>query len=679
MEEKVAVVPKRQVRRPSAVVISRRTWLVVRILAIVTSVLVVLLTVALAVVTVIKTTPPYCSSGLGSTGRNLNNPGLFNDLTPQEMTEVRDYLLSHKRLGLVPYDDATVNSSYIFMMTLQIPLKASVLRFQEGVDRKPQRAAKVIVYRGNTEPPRVEEYVVGPLPKPKYYRGVTSPAYRRVPIPFSSRPVDAVERRQLNEFLYHATEQLHQLFADSYGLRYHNCTQGENCIMFQDFAPRGTESGERMTWFWAYRETEGFYLHPLGFAIQVDHQSSDPSVWSVTRVIYNGQLFYEVEDLAERYSEGSLRKIQPIMDNVDAQFSTFTRRGHQSFDTPLRGPRLIEPDGHRYSVDDQFVQYFGWSFNYHMHTATGLQILDVYFQGEKVAYEISLQEITAFYTGYSPETSWLGLYGVSWLLGSSSYELVPGVDCPATATFRDSYHFANSGKPQHYRHSICIFEQTTGTPLRRHYSHGHNGNFHSYGGLVSSSLVVRTIISLWSCDYILDYTFHLDGTIELKISLTGYIQASYNLAGQRPYGNRVHDNARGNLHQHLFHWKIDLDIEKTANRYQTLDLKTESGSSFWYEDKINRTQLKFDSVLKEDENGATVAYDFDRPQHYIIYNMKANNKYDVHRGYRIINEAKSKFLLEHSSVTGAAGWAKYQVSWPLVVYLALLISLLSVL
>ncbi|CAL1539227.1 unnamed protein product [Lymnaea stagnalis] len=662
MEEKIAVVPKRVLRRPSAVVIPWKTWLALRILAIVTSILVVLLAVALAAMVVIKTTPPYCSPGLESSNRNLANPGIFNDLTPNEMVSVRDYLLSQKRLGLTPYQTATLNSSYIFMITLQVPLKDAVLKFQKGTDRKPQRAAKVTVYRGNVDPPRVEEYLVGPLPQPKYHRVVTSPAYRRVPIPFSSRPVDGVERAQLKSFLSQATEELNSLFMESYGLKYHNCTPNVNCIMFEDFAPRGTESGERMTWFWAYRETEGFYLHPLGFAVQIDHNSPDATVWSVSRVIYNGQLFYEIDDLMDRYKEGSLRKIQPIMDQVDAEFSTFKKRGHHTFDSPLRGPRLIEPEGHRYSIEDQYIKYFGWSFNYHMRTTTGLQIAEVYFQEETVAYEISLQDITAFYTGYSPETAWLGLYGISWLLGASSYELVPGVDCPATATFRDTYHFANTGTPLRYKNSICIFEQTSNIPLRRHYSHSREGKFHSYGGLVSSSLVVRTIVSLWSCDYIVDYIFHLDGTIELKISLTGYIQASYDLAGQRPYGNRLHDNVRGNLHQHLFHWKIDLDIETPMNRYQTLDMTTESGSSFWYEGAVNKTQLKFDPVLKEDENEASVAYSFDQPQHHIIFNRQADNKYDTHRAYRVVNEAKSKFLLQDSSVTNAASWAKYQMA-----------------
>ncbi|XP_005102608.1 amiloride-sensitive amine oxidase [copper-containing] [Aplysia californica] len=663
MEEKVGVLSQRPVRRPSAVVISQRNWFLIRALAIATSCLCVLLIIALIVVVIIKTTPPYCSSSeLVGKGPNLENPGLFNDLTPNEMEAVRDYMLGQDRLGLTPYEDATVNSSYIYMITLQSHLKDTMLKFQTGNHRRPRRAAKVVVYRGDQRPARVEEYLVGPLPQPSYARALWSPAYRRVPIPYTSRPVDTIERKQLKEFLNVITEELQSLFRESYGLSYHNCSRGEGCLIFRDFAPRGTESGQRMSWFWAYRDKDGSYLHPLGFAVQIDHKDPDPSMWVVTRVMYNGQLFYEIEDLAQRYAQGSLRKIVGMMDPVDAQFSSYKRRGHASFDTPLRGPRLVEPDGHRYSIDDQFVKYFGWSFNFHMRTTTGLQILDVYFQGEKIAYELSLQDITAFYTGYTPETSWLALYGVSWLLGASSYELVPGVDCPATASFRDAYHYVNTGKPLRYKNSVCVFEHSSSLPLRRHFSRDTDGKFNSYGGLVSSSLVVRTIISLWSSDYILDYIFHLDGAIELKISLTGYVHASYDLTGQRPYGNRLHDNVRGNLHQHLFHWKVDLDIEQTSNRYQTLDLSTESGSSFWYEGEVNKTQLKFEPVLKEDERDASAPYDFDQPRKHIIYNRKADNRFEAHRAYEIINEAKSKFLLENSAITNAASWARYQIA-----------------
>ena len=68
---------------------------------------------------------------------------------------------------------------------LQVPLKAAVLGFTDGGRRKPGRAAIVVLYRGDMDPPRVEEHIVGPLPTPTYHRPVTNPAYRRTPVPYA--------------------------------------------------------------------------------------------------------------------------------------------------------------------------------------------------------------------------------------------------------------------------------------------------------------------------------------------------------------------------------------------------------------------------------------------------------------------------------------------------------------
>ena len=57
--------------------------------------------------------------------------------------------------------------------------------YVDGGRRKPGRAAIVVLYRGDKDPPRVEERIVGPLPKPSYHRLVTNPAYRRTPVPFA--------------------------------------------------------------------------------------------------------------------------------------------------------------------------------------------------------------------------------------------------------------------------------------------------------------------------------------------------------------------------------------------------------------------------------------------------------------------------------------------------------------
>lgn len=632
------------------------------ILVVVCFVVILALIIAVIVLAILRATPPLCQRGRVGRGRDMESPGLFNDLTPSEMRAVRDFLLADKGLGLVPVGKAAVNNSYVYMIDLQVPLKAAVLGFTDGGRRKPGRAAIAVLYRGDMEPPRVEEHIVGPLPEPTYHRLGTNPAYRRTPVPFASRPVDSVERRELLAFLKRVIAPLHLLLKESYDLSYHNCTSGPDCMLLVDLPPRGQQSGERRSWFWGYRKVEGAPLHPLGFALLVDHVSTDVGKWEVLRVIYNGQMFYELEDLMDRYREETLRRVRLYMDSYDRGFSSYERRGPHRFDAPGQGPRLTEPDGRRYKVDGQFVEYFGWSFNFRSRCATGLQLFDINFQDGRIAYEIGLQEAAMFYSGHSPEVSSLSFYASSWLVGGHSFELVPGVDCPATAQFIDSFHFFDSGFPRRYRNSLCIFEVSSGVPLRRHYTHDASDGFAYYGGTVDYSLVLRTIAVIWNKDIIFDYVFHLDGSLEIKVHVTGYLQTSFSLPRERSFGHHVHDDIIGNVHQDLFHFKVDLDIGGSSNRYETWHFYTEEEPDFWFPPQ-NATKMRHQGMLIKTEREAMWNHSSSPLLHHIVLNHKQTNKYRSHRGYRIIHRSPTNFVLKESAVAQAAGWATF----PLIV------------
>lgn len=64
--------------------------------------------------------------------------------------------------------------------------------------------------------------------------------------------------------------------------------------------------------------------------------------------------------------------------------------------------KIAEPQGPRYRTDQNFVEYAGWSFIYGVRSSTGIQIFDLRFTKERIAYEISLQEAIAFYAGDTP-------------------------------------------------------------------------------------------------------------------------------------------------------------------------------------------------------------------------------------------------------------------------------------
>lgn len=247
-------------------------------------------------------------------------------------------------------------------------------------------------------------------------------------------------------------------------------------------------------------------------------------------------------------------------------------------------------------------------------------------QDGRIAYEVGLQELGVFYSGHSPEMGTLTFYGSSFFIGASSHELVPGVDCPTTAHFLDTFHFVDTVSPRRYKHSICIFEQNTATPLRRHYTTSHDSDdFRYYGGMVAYSLVLRTIAVIWNKDYVFDYVFHLDGTLEIKVSTTGYLQTTFSLPRERSFGHEVHDELVGNAYQELFHYKVDLDIAGSSNRYKTLQFQAEQVPSFWFPDQ-NTTKMRYRSTVVKTEREALWKQESSPRLHHVFYNHKLFNK-----------------------------------------------------
>jgi Cu2+-containing amine oxidase len=46
-------------------------------------------------------------------------------------------------------------------------------------------------------------------------------------------------------------------------------------------------------------------------------------------------------------------------------------------------------------------------------------------------------------------------------------------------------------------------------------------------------------MSVINYDYVVDYIFHQNGVIEAKVSLTGYLSASFYYAEEDPYGTHI--------------------------------------------------------------------------------------------------------------------------------------------
>ncbi len=85
---------------------------------------------------------------------------------------------------------------------------------------------------------------------------------------------------------------------------------------------------------------------------------------------------------------------------MDAMYSTFQHR------TEMRGlpgqpigqpfnPVQFEPAGRRFTISRAHIEWMGWELDVSNRPTSGLGSWDIRFQGERVAYEISLQEAFA--------------------------------------------------------------------------------------------------------------------------------------------------------------------------------------------------------------------------------------------------------------------------------------------
>jgi primary-amine oxidase len=152
---------------------------------------------------------------------------------------------------------------------------------------------------------------------------------------------------------------------------------------------------------------------------------------------------------------------------------------------------------------------------------------------------IGLQEGLAHYAGQDPIQSGIAYLDTWYGFGSQAYSLVPGWDCPASATYLDTVLHDNAITTTR-KGNICIFEQDAGYPMTRHTG----VNYLTVTKNVQ--LVVRWIATIGNYDYLFDYVFNLDGTVEVKARASGYIQGAY-YANNGEYGYQIHDALSGSM------------------------------------------------------------------------------------------------------------------------------------
>lgn len=128
------------------------------------------------------------------------------------------------------------------------------------------------------------------------------------------------------------------------------------------------------------------------------------------------------------------------------------------------------------------------------------------------------------------------------------------------------------------------------------------------------------------------YIFYYDGSIEVKVRASGYIQAAY-YAHNHDYGYRIHEHLSGSMHSHVLAFKADFDIKGRKNTFEKTAIVSKAVEYPW--SKKPRNTMKLERSLIENEDDGKINWPSNGASIYSVINVDKPNKYGEYPGYRI--------------------------------------------
>lgn len=146
-------------------------------------------------------------------------------------------------------------------------------------------------------------------------------------------------------------------------------------------------------------EFDSYDLLPLGlyFKTEFDLFGSDPDSWKFGGWLYNNIFYATTEEFRAAYFSPGFEKLPP---NIDG---TWTHTDQKGPVLPLddEAPPMPIAKSSRFKVDygNKYVEWMGYSFYLSFDVNTGMTLHDVRFKGDRILYEIGIQEALAHYVG----------------------------------------------------------------------------------------------------------------------------------------------------------------------------------------------------------------------------------------------------------------------------------------
>ncbi|KAJ7159987.1 copper amine oxidase [Mycena crocata] len=584
---------------------------------------------------------------------------IFISLTNDEAASVISFLHNQTELNLTAAADAGAWDNAIEVVDLVQPNKTDALDYLDNGGPAPDRFAVARIAFGATEEPWLQDFIVGPLPisNASTYASLdwaTTSGSAKI------RNYDADEDLT-TQWNLDVTATVADIVLDLLNGTATGSDDDDFDIWGIDPLWKEEIDGEEriILWstYWRYPSDgnaifDGETLLPQGLFFKSDVTGRDSSKWKLLGWLY-GDIFYSTtEEFRAAWSSPDFVKYEL---NLPGSWIGSDQTGDFFPADNIAPPVAVQPNGQRFSVDEEekYVEWMDFSFYITFTRDTGLRLFDIKYRGERIIYELGLQEAIAHYAGNDPVQSGTAYLDTFYGFGPYAFELVPGYDCPSYSHFLNStFHAAEISKT--HRNNICLFESDPGYLMQRHSSV-------PYLALTKNIVfTLRSVSTVGNYDYSFDYIFALDGSIETIVRASGYIQSAY-YAKNNDYGYQVHDALSGSMHDHALTWKVDMDILGTENTFVKHQLIPVEVKYPWANKTRSTMHLERVSVQNEDE--AKLSWPENASDMFMVENSDKPNKYGEPRGYRIApsrgGAGMHLTIQESPNLLKSQGFAKY--------------------
>jgi primary-amine oxidase len=326
---------------------------------------------------------------------------------------------------------------------------------------------------------------------------------------------------------------------------------------------------------------------------------------------------------------------------------------------------IIEPEGKNYTITGDSIHWQNWDLHLHLDSRVGPVISTVTYndQGKKrkVLYEGNLGGMIVPYG--DPDVGWYfkayldsGDYG----MGTLTSPIQAGKDAPQNAVLLDATIADYTGAPTRIPRAMAIFERYAG-PEYKHQEMGQPNL-----STERRELVIRWISTVGNYDYIFDWVFQQNGVIGIDAGATG-IEAVKGVKSvtmhdatakeDTRYGTLIDHNIVGTTHQHIYNFRLDMDVDGENNSLVELNpvvARNERGGP-------RTSTMQIDQQVVSNEQQA--AQKFDPATIRLLSNPGKENKMGYPVSYQVIPYAGGTHPVAKGANFGSDEWLYHRLSF----------------